>query len=74
MPGFELLQVPPDVALASWVVKPIHNDVVPVIIPGFGFTVTVIVNAGPAHEPDTDVGTTKYSTVPAVVILGFDRT
>ena len=38
---------------------------------GVGLTVTVIVYADPTHEPVVEVGVTKYSTVPAVVLLGF---
>ena len=38
---------------------------------GVGLTVTVMVKADPAHKPVTDVGVTKYCTVPAVALLGF---
>ena len=38
---------------------------------GFGFMVTVIVNAAPAHEPVVEVGVTKYCTLPAVALLGL---
>ena len=38
---------------------------------GVGFTVTVIVNAAPAHEPVVAVGVTIYCTVPLVVLLGL---
>jgi len=38
---------------------------------GVGFTVTVMVKADPAHKPVTDVGVTKYCTVPAVALLGL---
>jgi len=42
-----------------------------VVTVGAGFTVTVIVEAAPAQEPVVEVGVTRYSTVPAVVLLGF---
>ena len=38
---------------------------------GLGFTVTVIVREGPAHEPDVVVGVTRYSTVPTATLLGL---
>jgi hypothetical protein len=38
---------------------------------GLGLTVTVIVNAEPAHDPVVDVGVTRYSTLPAVALLGL---
>jgi hypothetical protein len=38
---------------------------------GEGFTVTVIVYGLPMQLPVVDVGVTIYSTVPAVVLLGF---
>jgi len=38
---------------------------------GVGLTVTVMVKADPAHKPVTEVGVTKYCTVPAVALLGF---
>ena len=39
---------------------------------GVGFTVTVMVKADPTHNPVTEVGVTKYCTVPAVALLGFE--
>lgn len=42
-----------------------------VVTAGVGFTVTVMIFAGPWHPPAIDVGTTMYSTVPAVELLGF---
>ena len=46
---------------------------VPVIAPatGFGLIVTVIMKGLPGQEPVVEVGVTIYSTVPAVVLLGF---
>lgn len=38
---------------------------------GDGFTVTVIVEGLPAHEPLVEVGVTKYSILPAVALLGL---
>ena len=38
---------------------------------GVGFTVTVIVEAVPTHEPAVDVGITIYCTLPATVWLGL---
>jgi hypothetical protein len=38
---------------------------------GVGLTVTVIVKGLPAHEPDVEVGVTRYSTVPATALLGL---
>lgn len=44
------------------------------MIDGVGLTVTVMVNGVPGQVVDTvDVGVTIYSTVPAVVLLGFDK-
>jgi hypothetical protein len=41
---------------------------------GVGFTVTVIVYAPLAGQlPVVEVGVTRYSTVPAVVLLGFNK-
>ena len=40
------------------------------VIAGLGLTFTVMVKAVPAHAPVVEVGVTKYSTVPAVVLLG----
>ena len=45
--------------------------VVGLVTAGVGFTVTVIVNGAPTHEPVMEVGVTIYSTVPAVVLPGF---
>jgi hypothetical protein len=42
-----------------------------VIIAGKGFTVTVIVYGLPEQVPVVDVGVTRYSTDPAVVLLGL---
>ena len=41
---------------------------------GFGFTVTVIVNAAPGQLPVVATGVTIYSTVPAVALPGFVNT
>ena len=41
---------------------------------GGGFTVTVIVDAAPVHEPVVEVGVTIYCTVPATVLLGLVST
>jgi hypothetical protein len=41
------------------------------VIAGVGFTVTVMVNGAPAHEPVVDVGVTMYCIVPAVELLGL---
>src|SRR6266542_4214986 len=65
-------------ALATLAVKlilvevPLQMDfVAAVITAGLGFTVTVIVEALPAHEPAVEVGVTRYCTVPAVELLGL---
>ena len=51
---------------------PLHVLAVAALVTaGVGFTVTVIVKADPAHKPVTEVGVTKYCTVPAVALLGF---
>ena len=51
---------------------PLQIDAVfAVVTTGVGWTVTVIVYAGPWQAPAIDVGTTTYSTVPAVALLGF---
>ena len=42
-----------------------------IVTTGFGFTVTVMVKAGPGQEPDVEVGVTIYCTVPAVVLPGL---
>jgi hypothetical protein len=44
-----------------------------VVTAGVGLTVTVIVYGEPTQLPVTDVGVITYSTVPAVVELGFVR-
>ena len=41
---------------------------------GFGFTVTVIVKAGPEQPPEVEVGVTRYCTVPEAELLGFIKT
>ena len=41
---------------------------------GFGLTVTVIVKAAPTHDPVVEVGVTRYSTLPAVALLGLVNT
>jgi hypothetical protein len=41
---------------------------------GPGETVTTILYGFPGHEPVTDVGVTRYSTVPDVELPGFVRT
>ncbi len=38
---------------------------------GKGFTVTVIVEAPPTHEPAVDVGVTWYCTEPVIALLGL---
>ena len=45
-----LLQVPPGVASVSVVLKPIQPLVVPLMVPGSGFTVTVVVAVQPADR------------------------
>jgi hypothetical protein len=53
---------------------PLHVTAVAALVTaGVGFTVTVIVKAGPTHDPVVDVGVTRYSTVPAVELLGLVR-
>ena len=57
------------------VAVPLHIVAVKVLVTkGVGFTVTVIVNAGPTHEANVDVGVTLYCTVPAVVLLELVNT
>jgi hypothetical protein len=73
IPGESLLQVPPAVISLRVVSNPVQTSVVPVIKAGLGSTATVIVNAEPAHDPAADVGVTKYSTVPDMVLLGLVR-
>ena len=41
------------------------------VITGFGFTVNVIVYTLPTQEPAVEVGVMRYSTLPAVKLLGF---
>jgi hypothetical protein len=43
------------------------------VICGVGLTVTVILKESPIHPPAIEVGTTMYSTVPAVLLLLFIR-
>jgi hypothetical protein len=51
---------------------PLHTvAVVALVRAGRGFTVTVIVDAGPTHEPDMDVGVTWYCTEPEEALLGL---
>lgn len=45
--------------------------VVELVIAGVGYTVTVIVNAGPAHEVLVAVGVTIYCTLPDAELLGL---
>ena len=70
-PVVPLLHVPPAVRSTNVAVEPAQIPVEPVITSGTGLTVTVIVNDGPAQEPAVDVGITRYSTVPATVLLEF---
>jgi hypothetical protein len=54
---------------------PLHTlAVLAVVTTGVGFTVTVIVNAFPIHEPVVEVGVTRYWTVPAAELLGLVST
>jgi hypothetical protein len=54
---------------------PLHvAAVLAVVTTGLGFTVTVIVYAAPGQLPVVDVGTTIYSTVPAVALLALVST
>ena len=48
--------------------------VVGLVTAGVGFTVIVMVKGEPTHDPVVEVGVIKYSTVPAVVLLGFVNT
>ena len=66
--------------LGTLAVKPIFGPVplhvfavLGVVTAGLGFTVTVIVYGEPGQEPVVDVGVTRYSTVPAVALLGLVR-
>jgi hypothetical protein len=68
-PVVPLLHVPPGVRSLKVVVEPAQTMVAPVIASGTGLTVTVIANGEPAQEPVVDVGVTRYSTVPATVLL-----
>src|SRR6266540_1389536 len=67
------LKVLPALAVKPILVEvPLQMDfVAAVVTAGLGFTVTVIVEALPAHEPTVEVGVTRYCTVPAVELLGF---
>ncbi len=38
---------------------------------GIGYTVTVMIDAAPAQEPEVDVGVTWYCTEPDVALLGL---
>ena len=40
---------------------------------GFGLTVTTMLYGVPTHDPVVEVGVTRYSTVPAVALLGLVR-
>jgi ABC-type proline/glycine betaine transport system permease subunit len=55
---------------------PLQMAAVPAVVTaGVGLTVTVIVyGAGLAHDPVLDVGVTRYSTDPAVALLGLVNT
>ena len=48
--------------------------VVELVTAGFGFTVTVMANEFPVQRPPVEVGTTLYTTDPAVELLGLVRT
>lgn len=51
---------------------PLHIvALVALVTAGAGLTVTVIVDAAPAHEPPVDVGVTRYCTVPAAELPGL---
>jgi len=45
-----------------------------VVTTGVGLTATTILLAAPIHKPVIEVGVTRYSTVPAVALLGLVRT
>lgn len=49
-------------------------EVFAVVTTGVGYTVTVMVYAGPAQLPVTDVGVTIYCKVPADELLGLFNT
>jgi hypothetical protein len=54
---------------------PLHIVAVGVLVTaGVGFTVTTILRGLPGHEPVTDVGVTRYSTVPEAELPGLVRT
>ena len=74
IPGDPELQFPEPGPLERAVVSPWQIVVIPEIVAGLGLTVTVIGYAGPAHEPDTDVGITIYSTVPVEELPGLFNT
>jgi uncharacterized protein Usg len=51
---------------------PLHVlAVLAVVTAGVGLTVTVILYTGPGHVPAVAVGVIRYSTVPAVALLGL---
>jgi hypothetical protein len=57
-----------------FVFVPLQTDAeLGVVTTGVGFTVTVILVAAPTHEPTVAVGVTRYTTVPAVELLGSDK-
>jgi len=45
--------------------------VLAVVTTGVGLTVTTILYGLPIHDPVVEVGVTRYSTVPAVALLGL---
>jgi uncharacterized protein Usg len=54
---------------------PLHVlAVAKLVTAGFGLTVTVIVYAGPGHDPVVEVGVTIYSTEPGIALLGLVST
>jgi hypothetical protein len=54
---------------------PLHVlAVLGVVTAGFGLTVTIMLYGAPGHDPVVDVGTTIYSTLPAVASLGLVST
>jgi hypothetical protein len=40
---------------------------------GVGLTVTIMLYGVPTHDPVVEVGVTRYSTVPTVILLGLVR-
>lgn len=71
-----VLQVPPVSASESSVVYPVHTVFIPVIAPGIGFTVTVLVAKQPLNNlyvivlvPAVEPVTTPPLTVAIVVLL-----